>query len=528
MKSKRKASSPFDMSDEDEEDAVVGFAGGLGLKKPLVGGTSRPSRPAERSDRRKLGGSSHGSTTNVTVRARMLLDIADMVPWGMANRHLVSAADLGLATLLNVAAQACPESGETGGGAAGGVAGGVSVDEELSTQGSMGSQSEPSSVVGALVNGQGDGSEATPAYNAGVMPELSRLAPSGFLLPLITDGATVLENLSSSSKSGGVGGARARDAIVDPSALRSVHRLLLALRLLDLATLDSSGGGDGASAKASAGSNSDQTSPFHHYAELTGALLVVVAKCQPLCGDGALAPAAAYNGKLKAPGSAKASGGRKQHSTQSPQPAVGSEVVSRVHECLLAALRVLINVTHHDARVCAEVASRGGLGILMSCLVARSFCSSQAGDSSSVGGGGGNSRSDLALLEDVVNGAGEDFAEADLGEGGADDEGRVGSGAGDFDAQVSRLLFHGISDFDGVAVWLEFFCVDPQPPAPTILSFLYCLPCLLHPWCHHICSRGCFVYPLCSSVIHCHGKPSAPRRTHALCASPCYALNDLP
>lgn len=430
LQGKRKVSSPFDLSDEDdEEEAPVGVGSIFGVRKASSRATRRAKTdgrilPVNGSTSNEANG--HVSTT-VMVRARMLLDIADMVPWGMANRHLVSAADLGLATLLNVTSQACPESG----GAVG--AGGESADEEFSTQGSMASQSEPGSVVGSLVNGQADGSEPTAARNAGVMPELSRLAPSGFLLPLVIVGATVLGDLSagpSSLKGGDVHAAGASDAAADPSSLRSVHQLLLALRLLDLATLENSGDGDGTAAAEATASKPAQTSPSHHYAELTGALLLVVTNCIPLCGGSTLAAAANFE-KGKAPAARRGAGGRNQ---QSAPVAMGKEVAAKVHECLLAALRVLINVTHHDGRACAEVAAKGGLDTLMSCLVARSYCGSQGGDSSGSSSGGlaaTHPKSDLAILEDVVNGVGEDMP--GLEQGSADSP-------GDFDAQVRSRL----------------------------------------------------------------------------------------
>lgn len=439
LQSKSKVSSPFDMSDDDEEEAPVGVGSSFGVDKALSRGrrTETDGRILPENGSASSDTNGHVSTT-VMVRARMLLDIADMVPWGMANRHLVSAADLGLATLLNVTSQACPESG----GAAG--AGGESVDEEFSTQGSMASQSEPGSAVGSLVNGQAEGSEPATARNAGVVPELSRLAPSGFLLPLVIVGATVLGDLSAGTSSltrSDVDAEGASDAAADPSSLRSVHQLLLALRLLDLATLENSGEGDGTAATAATAPKPAQTPPSHHYAELTGALLLVVANCIPLCGGSTAATAAGF-GKGKAPAAGRGGGGRNQ---QSAPVAMGKEVAAKVHECLLAALRVLINVTHHDGRACAEVAAKGGLDTLMSCLVARSYCGSQWSDSS--GGSGlaaAHPKSDLAILEDVVNGVGEDMPRSGLEQGSADNP-------GDFDAQVrsplarSRLFTVGIT-----------------------------------------------------------------------------------
>lgn len=411
-----KGACPFDMRDEDEDNDEGDAPGRVGGRFS-VGGESSGAGPAG-SGKRSLPAHGaqphdHGSA-NAMVRARMLLDIADIVPWGMANRHLVSAADLGLATLLNVAAQACPESVEGGGRvAADGAAGGESVDEEFSTQGSMGSQSEPGSVLGALANGQADSSDASSANsnNTGVVPELSRLAPTGFLLHLVVGATAVLADLSVAS-------------------LRSLHQLLLALRLLDLATLVSSGEGDGAAAKATAGAaKPPRQSPSHPYAELTGALLLVVAKCQPFCSDGV---PARHHWKGKAP-DRRFGDGVDEQPTGSQQPVVGNEVAAKVHECLLAALRVLINVTHHDARVCAEVAARRGLETLMCCL-ARSCCGSQGGDSdgSSRGPLTVRAKSDLDLLGDEVND--ETIPETGLEEDGS--VGGAGSGAGDFDAQV--------------------------------------------------------------------------------------------
>ncbi|CAB1099400.1 unnamed protein product [Ectocarpus sp. CCAP 1310/34] len=430
-----KGACPFDMSDEDEDNDEGDAPGRVGGGFRIVGTESSGAGPAE-SGRRLFpanGGATfcnapnrrtspcaqpndHGSA-NAMLRARMLLDIADIVPWGMANRHLVSAADLGLATLLNVAAQACSESVEGGGGvvAADGAAGGESVDEEFSTQGSMGGQSKPGNVIGALANGQANGSDASSA-NAGVVPELSRLAPTGFLLPVVVGATAVLADLSVAS-------------------LRSLHQLLLALRLLDLATLESSGEGDGAAAKATAGAATPPLeSPSHPYAELTGALLLVVAECQPFCSDGV---PARHHWKGKAPDRVFGDGVNEQQ-MGSRQPVVGNEVAAKVHECLLAALRVLINVTHHDPRVCAEVAARRGLETLMRCL-AHSCCGSQGGDSdgSSRGALVARAKSDVDLLGDVVNEANETTPETGLEEDGSG--GEAGSGAGDFDTQVLAM-----------------------------------------------------------------------------------------
>ncbi|CAM9407369.1 unnamed protein product [Scytosiphon promiscuus] len=435
-----KGPSPFGMSDEGmDEGESHGWLGGSGGVGEAPGGASSAGNnqrlfavhgsahnTAGRDGLPHARVNDHGSA-NAMVRARMLLDIADMVPWGMANRHLVSAADLGLATLLNVAAQACPDSGERGGGAAGGTSAGDPADEDVGTQSSIGSLSEPSSVVGAPANEHADDGEATAvSNNAGVMPELSRLAPSGFLLPVVVDGATVLLELSAEPS--------------DPSPLRAIHQLLLALRVLDLATLESSGEADGAAAKASKGVDPAEPRLPHHYAELTGALLLVVARCQPLCGDGTLTDSA--GGERVKASAGRFGQGRKQQqqsAASSPSPAVGGEVAGKVHQCLLAALRVLINVTHHDARVCAEVASRRGLETLTSCLVTRSCCVSTGRDAGDSGGlAAAPPRSDLELLGDVVNGATEDFPGTGSEEG-RSDVGEADATRGDFDAQVLTM-----------------------------------------------------------------------------------------
>ena len=123
-------------------------------------------------------------------------------------------------------------------------------------------------------------------------------------------------------------------------------------------------------------------------------------------------------------------------------------MAARVHECLLAALRVLINVTHHDAKVCEEVASRGGLDTLMSCLVARSFCGAQGSDGAD--SNGGDTMSDLALLEEVVNGTGEGVGGAGLEQGGGDGGEEASNGRGDFDAQASAFLTWSVLAFERI------------------------------------------------------------------------------
>lgn len=437
------SSSVFDMSEEEEEEDKRGggaSGGGVGgtvgegsAVRPGVATTKRPplSFSASNSKGSKVGkaqavarAADDYGTPKVMVRARMLLDIVDILPWGMANRHLVSAADLGLATLLNIAAQACPEGGK-GGGAAGDSAGGgdsESMQDEASTQGSIGSQSDPSSAVGALGDGRA-GSE-TAARKAGVMLELSRLAPSGFLLPLVVGGAAVLKELSASLTVDGAGGAAA-----DPSSLKAVHQLLLALRLLDLATLEQPADGGGGAAKEVGAEDARPGQP----AKLTDALLLVVARCRPFHGDAR----AARRRKESAPDErGRLWSGREKPARQQP---LGDEVAARIHECLLAALRVLINITHHDAAVCAEVAARSGLETLMSCLVERCENRSQAAARE----GHGRTHSE-ALLGDIANEGGVEalretsVEDAEGTRGGGEGDGGEADG-GDFDAQVRSL-----------------------------------------------------------------------------------------
>ena len=294
-----------------------------------------------------------------------------------------------------------------------------SMQDEGSTQGSVGSQSDPpSSAVGAV--GDGRASSETAARKAGVILELSRLAPSGFLLPLVVGGAAVLKELSASMTVDGAGGAAA-----DPSSLKAVHQLLLALRLLDLATLEQPVDGGGRATKEV---GAEDARPGQS-AKLTDALLLVVARCRPFRGNAK----AARRRKESAPDErGKPSAGREMPARQQP---LGDEVATRIHECLLAALRVLINITHHDATVCAEVAARGGLKTLMSCLVER--CENK--DQGAAREGSGRTDSE-ALLGDLANGGGESVREtsvedAEGARGGGREDGAETDG-GDFDAQV--------------------------------------------------------------------------------------------
>lgn len=442
------SSCVFDMSEEEDDDD--GTLGALGGRIGAVGkaSTDRPGAAtakhpasnfsANNSKSSKVGTNFSTSTSKsvsrvgkaqtvaraddngapkVMVRARMLLDIADILPWGMANRHLVSAADLGLAALLNTAAQACPEGGK-GGDSAGGDS--ESMQDEASTQGSVGSQSDPSNTLAVTADGRAN--SETAARKAGVMLELSRLASSGFLLPLVVDGATVLKDLSASLTVDG-----ARGAAADPSSLKAMHQLLLALRLLDLATLEQPReGGEAAIGGSAEGARPGQT------AELTDALLMVVVRCQPFHGGARAArrrkePAPDERGRLWA--------GREKPARQ--QQPLGDEVAAKIHECLLAALRVLINVTHHDAEVCAEVAARGGLKTLMSCLVER--CEYRGQDA--VPWARHGKTNPETLLGDIANGDGaaalpETSVEDAEGtrDGGKGDD--IETDGGDFDAQV--------------------------------------------------------------------------------------------
>lgn len=304
-------------------------------------------------------GANHGAA-GIMVRARMLLDITDMLPWGLANRHLVSAADLGLATMLNVVGRGSSESEAAG--APNGSSAGDSLEDEFSTQGSVASRCDS---VALSADGLSDNGKA--ATRSDVLLELGRLSRSGFFVSLVVDGAGDLERLAASRR------GASRGSAVDPSSLRELHRLHLALRLLDLATLENSPGKD----TTVLGSNVDAAKPYQD-SELAGALLCVVSRCQEMRSGSA---SAQQNGERAAPGEVPGRGG---HGTRSPtisheQPVV-DEVGSRVHECLLAALRVLVNLTHEDAKVCAVVGEQGGLETLMLCLVAHSDCELQESD----------------------------------------------------------------------------------------------------------------------------------------------------
>lgn len=448
----RVRASLFDMTDEDEDGTLgvgfdgVGGVGGVGVDGSNHGEVDILRRYCD-SSRDTIGAgvgsalslpystaNDHGSA-EVLVRARMLLDISDMIPWGMANRHLVSAADLGLAALLNVAAQACPEGGEKGEGGKDSTK--DSLEDDYCTQDSAASQTESTSIVGGFTDGLAD-SEVVAASNAGVMSELSRLGPAGFLLPIVVGGVAFLNDLSPPRP--GQGGAAAS---ADPSSLRAVHQLLLGLRLLDLATLEKSGNWAEAAKTSSA---STAARPLQ-MAELIGALLLLVSRCQSLIGDAGCA-----RPRKGSPDMAAKRGGLGQGHQQSASERFGDEVLGRVHECLLAALRVLINVTHHNQRVCTEVAARGGLNTLMSCLVAHSECQSRRdSDESSPLARHGRADSVTGLLGDVVNGGGDDMQEGgaldEITDGGSrgDRARRVGGGRGDFDVQVYFLGWGGAS-----------------------------------------------------------------------------------
>lgn len=415
----------------------------------------------------------HGSA-DVLVRARMLLDISDMIPWGIANRHLVSAADLALGALLNMAAQASTDAsgGRDGGG------GGDSVGEEVSTQESEASQSQGSSVVASLTNGKlGDGDPASNGNpNAGVMEALSRVGPKEFLFSLAVEGAAVLEALSNPAQStndtrgGGVG--------TDPSSLRQVHQLLLGLRLLDLATLNSSSV-DRTKISFGSGTDGDSVGVARpgRTLELATALLLIVSRCQNLLGK------ANHSNLRKRNSSGPVNKGEsrrgvygsearqyRQQQQAASSPFLGEEVTSRVHECMLAALRVLINVTHHDAAVCAEVATRDGVGTLMSCLVAHSESPSNDSESDGDDSSGDGHDSLLRSGQIRLDSAGFSYSSGGDGECGMDDisgsgnasngadskprrgrAGGSGNGGINFDTQVCTVMRPALVCFSKVA-----------------------------------------------------------------------------
>lgn len=340
----------------------------------------------------------HGSA-DVLVRARMLLDISDMIPWGMANRHLVSAADLALAALLNVAAQASPDiSRDSGGGGCD-----DSIGDDFSTQESVLSKSQGSNVLGSLTDSSvADGETGGNANtNSSVIETLGRLGPNGFLFSVVVDGAAVLEALSIPEMNGSSGRG---GVATDPSSLRLVHQLLLGLRLLDLITLNRSSADVARSASAGtpespADSAGGVDALPSRTVELAGTLLLIVSRCQALVGDTGPSHSQQQGSpvaKKRRRGGVYAHRVGKKHLHQAKtQVLLGEEVTSRAHECMLAALRVLINVTHHDARVCAEVAARGGLGTLMWCLVVHSESPATAikGSDCDVSSGGGRDSS---------------------------------------------------------------------------------------------------------------------------------------
>ena len=368
----------------------------------------------------------HGSA-GVMVRARMLLDITDMLPWGLANRHLVSAADLGLATMLNVVGRNSPENEAAG---AANVAGtGDSVEEDFSTQGSAPSRCDSGTVS---TDGLSESVKASTTGNSAVLLELNRLDCIGFLVPLVVAGASVLEDLAASRR------VLARGAATDPSSLRQVHRILLALRLLDLATLENSPEGDAATGY----SEGNATEPDRG-SKLAEALLCVVSRCLAVNAgnrgarrneESAVAGAAVGQGRLGVRLGRLSRGQRQPHA---------DEVAIRVQECLLAALRVLVNLTHDDAKVCAVVGARGGLETLMRCLVAHSDCEVQDSDDDSSLLAGCWGMDSKASTGGDARLPGAD-ASIDDGDDGA---GRSLRAGGDFDAQVRYVALPTVVDY---------------------------------------------------------------------------------
>lgn len=444
----RQASSAFCLDNDVERSGVItsGIGASIALKETVASAIPVDALIAD-----------HGSA-DVLARARMLLDMSDMIPWGMANRHLVSAADLALAALLNVATRASPDasvdSGEGGGGE-------DSIGDELSTQESVLSKSQGSSTLAALTNeavGDGD-TEGSTKSDPGVMEMLGRLGPSGFLFSVVVDGAAVLESLSNLGlKNNSIRRGYGVGIGTDPSALRLVNQLLLGLRLLDLATLNglSSDQTNKTTSTGTPDSPSGDAKVPHpsRDIELASTLLLIVSRCQSLVGDTDHLRSQQRDSranKRQKVGGLCAGGARQNHSHHTETEAlVGEEVTSRVHDCMLATLRVLINVTHHNAPVCAEVAARGGLDTLMLCLVVHSRRSSTAaakGNDSDVEGGhdspisghgrrisGGFSSGDIDVVEDDL--PRNTFYSAKGGMRHQDNAGRFETGKNAFDAQV--------------------------------------------------------------------------------------------
>lgn len=426
------------VGNNDEIDARD-FGGGEGrARSSLSGGNLENEQNTPYSQ-----GANHGAA-GIMVRARMLLDITDILPWGLANRHLVSAADLGLATMLNVVGRGSPE-GEAA-EAPNGSGAGDSLEDEFSTQGSAVSRCDS---VALSADGRSDNGKA--ATRPDVLLELSRLSRSGFFVSLVVDGARDLERLAASRR------GASRGIAVDPSSLRELHRLHLALRLLDLATLENSPGKDATALD----SNVDAAKPYQD-SELAGALLCVVSRCQGVKSGSA---SARRNGEHAVAGEMAGRGGhRTRYPTISQEQPVVDEVGSRVHECLLAALRVLVNLTHEDAKVCAVVGEQGGLETLMHCLVAHSDCELQESDEdvSPLSRYGrldsGTSFGRTTVGERQSPGAGVSMDDVD------DGAGRSRRAGGGFDAQVHRIpdaLVNSIYTYrcrNLVSIWRQVGC----------------------------------------------------------------------
>ncbi|CAM9137836.1 unnamed protein product, partial [Discosporangium mesarthrocarpum] len=273
-------------------------------------------------------------SADVFIRARMLLDLSDMLPWGLANRHIVSSGDLALAALLNFAESAREEPGDADDG-----------------RGQSSAQDSAASVGGTTVSSQSE-----DAVEEGITSDLCCPRPHAILMQVLSAGVDTLASL-----------VRSRGQLVQGAgfaAQRYLHQLLLALRLLDRATLK---------LPSTSKEDSNDTSSTQRM-ELVRAALAVVSRCQLLMARmGHLARSNTPAGQ--------SSGTRNGQAKDTQIDGEEAEAATRIEDCLLAALHVLMNVTHQDPSTCAAAGAAGGLASLLECLVKQGHGPGEGGDS---------------------------------------------------------------------------------------------------------------------------------------------------
>ncbi|CAM9618248.1 unnamed protein product [Choristocarpus tenellus] len=341
------------------------------------------------------GGNDHSTivdfgSTDDFVQARMLLDLCDMLPWGLANRHIVSYGDLALAALFNVAATSRPDAGDEN-------------DEgSLDTPGSNNSQHDWKSNISNV-----------EAKRQSIASELSRPAPHDTLVTLVSAGIATLERLTKSDGHGLAAGEAPQS---------SLHRLFLSLKLLDLATLNRP---TSTLVYRDGGGTDLQVSRARQRLELVRVGLAVAAHCQVLL-------------KRKQPTSCGSPSALL--TVDGGNSLLGEEVATRVQDCMLAAFHVVMNVTHQDPQTCSEAGAQGGLDTLLACVVQGedwSGLDNRLDDSPTKGFTGKASL--LSFPNTPMGGKGSGGENVMAPKGQSSGRSNAGNRGGDFDTQVLAL-----------------------------------------------------------------------------------------